>query len=127
MAYMSQEKKAKIKVELAKVVPKDWKYSLSVHNHSSIVMTIKSAPIDFIGEFLKHHPKIEKLVSHINVNEYYPENTFSGHTLDVIKDILAALNTGNHNRSDIQTDYFDVGHFLDLNIGSWDKPFVVIK
>lgn len=30
MAYMDQEKKAKIAAALKKVMPKDWKYSLSV-------------------------------------------------------------------------------------------------
>src|SRR5690606_40972107 len=43
---------------------------------------------------------------------------------DVMERIVAALNTGNWDRSDIQTDYFDVGHYVDLRIGTWDKPFV---
>jgi hypothetical protein len=33
------------------------------------------------------------------------------------------MNTGNWNRSDIMTDYFDVGHYIDLTFGTWDKPF----
>ena len=48
MAYMNQEKKAKIAAALKTVVPKGWKYSLAVRNHSSIVMNIKSAPVDLV-------------------------------------------------------------------------------
>jgi phenolic acid decarboxylase len=51
MAYVNQEKKAKI---LKKVMPKGWKYSLAVRNHSTIVCTIKSAPVDLnIGKWNK--------------------------------------------------------------------------
>ena len=32
---------------------------------------------------------------------------------------------GNHNNSDISTDYFDVGWYIDINIGKWDKPYEV--
>lgn len=39
MAYMAQEKKAKIAEALKLVVPKGWKYHLSVKNHSSICFT----------------------------------------------------------------------------------------
>ena len=49
MAYMNQEKKSKIAAALKGVVPDGWKYSLSVRNHSTIVMTITAAPFDLIG------------------------------------------------------------------------------
>lgn len=50
MAYMNQEKKAAIAAELKKVMPPDWKYSLRVQNHSTLVCCIKSAPIDLLAE-----------------------------------------------------------------------------
>jgi hypothetical protein len=37
---------------------------------------------------------------------------------------VRALNCDNYDNSDSMTDYFDVGHYVDLNIGKWDKPFV---
>lgn len=112
MAYMNQEKKAKIAAELKKVVPLDWKYSLAVENHSSLRMTVRSAPIDLGG------------LNSLTINEFYPENAFEGELLEIIKRIIEALNTGNHNNSDIQTDYFDVGHYVHLQFGAWNKPFV---
>ena len=33
----------------------------------------------------------------------------------------------NWNKSDIQTDYFDVNYYLMLTIGHWDKPFVRVS
>jgi hypothetical protein len=39
--------------------------------------------------------------------------------------IAKALNTGNFNNSDSQSDYFHVGFYSSLHLGRWDKPFVV--
>jgi hypothetical protein len=35
------------------------------------------------------------------------------------------MDIGNHDRSDIQTDYFDVGWYKSVNIGTWNKPYEV--
>ena len=48
MAFMNHAKKRLIADALKKVVPKDWKYTLAVRHHSTIVMTIRSAPIYFM-------------------------------------------------------------------------------
>jgi hypothetical protein len=32
---------------------------------------------------------------------------------------------GNHNRSDIMSDYHDVGWYVDINIGQWNKPYIL--
>jgi hypothetical protein len=32
---------------------------------------------------------------------------------------------GNHDKSDVMTDYFNVGWYIDINIGKWDKPYKV--
>ena len=33
------------------------------------------------------------------------------------------MNTGNWDESDIQTDYFDVGWYLQLSLGNWRTHF----
>jgi hypothetical protein len=43
-----------------------------------------------------------------------------------LQEIMPLMNAGNHDRSDIQTDYFDVGWYVDVNIGRWDRPYQVI-
>jgi hypothetical protein len=44
---------------------------------------------------------------------------------DVFGKIFDALNLENHDHSDIQSDYFDVGHYVELRIGAWKRPFVI--
>ncbi len=121
MAYMDQTKKAAIVAELKKVMPKDWKYSLRVHHHSSITLTIFSAPVDLIE---LHAQKDQWTNGYIQLNEYYLERQYSGDVLEILKAIRAALNTGNWDKSDIQTDYFNVGHYAYMHIGSFEKTFV---
>jgi hypothetical protein len=125
MAYVDQALKSQIATELKKVMPQGWKYSLAVNHHSTIVCTISAAPV----ELIKAHKATEyfkpESATHIEINPYHFESQLADTTLLAdFTAILGALNTDNHNRSDIQTDYFDVGHYVSLNIGRWNKPFV---
>jgi hypothetical protein len=119
---MDQAKKKVIAAALKLVVPKGWKWSLSVHNHTSITMTIKSAPIDLIG---LHKNKDASVKGHISLNEGWLDRAYEGEVLETMEKIAKALNTGNFNNSDIQSDYHHVGFYSSLHLGRWDKPFVV--
>lgn len=131
MAWMNQEKKAVIAAKLKEVVPPSWKYSLGVRNKSTIVFTVRSAPVDLVGEWLgianrvREHRGMELLErgGSVSINDYYVADQFD-ESLGVMVAIHEALDTDNHDRSDSQTDYFDVGHYIDMNIGAWDKPFI---
>lgn len=134
MAYMNQERKAAIAAELRKVVPAGWKYTLAVRNRSTIVMTIREAPVDLLQEVvdrvsrpappLQYRDRSQAILAdrHVVLNQYCLRLQLDA-SLETFEAITAALNKGNHNRSDIQTDYFDVGWYVDLQIGTWDKPF----
>jgi hypothetical protein len=125
MAYMNQTKKAAIAAELKKVVPADWKYSLAVRNGMSIVMTIKSAPIDLLRCFAESDYYKHEEATHKDVNVYhYQRNITDQEIAEIFNKIIVALNTENWDRSDSMSDYFDVGHYVDLQIGRWDKPFI---
>lgn len=135
MAYMSQEKKALIAAELKKVMPKTWKYTVGVNHHSTIVLTIACAPVDLVAEWNRvcqenhhgpEHIPFNPATSHIQVNEFYLERQFDK-SLPLFKKIKECLNTGNHDRSDMMTDYFDVGWYVSINIGRWNKPFVCTR
>lgn len=135
MAYMNQEKKAKIAEQLKKVVPKDWKYTLSVHNHSTLCMTVKSVPFSILEEVENcikgnwpNEPHRKSVVDseYYSVNPYHYEKAFKG-SLGVVEKIMGALNTGKHNNSDIMTDYFDVGHYVELSFGKWDKKLEILE
>lgn len=119
MAYMDQEQKAKINAELKKVMPKGWKWSLSVQHYSTIVLTIQAGPKELTECFRDGDTRHQ-------VNEFYLETQFSGKTLETMKKIRKALNLDNFDMSDSQSDYFHVGHYVSINIGKWDKPYQII-
>jgi hypothetical protein len=132
---MNQAKKKKIAAAL-KIALKGAgvKYTLGVHHHSSIVMNIQSAPVDLVQNHLDTISPLPQYRSYhaahspqkfMQVNTYWYREHFSGVALDLMTRICTALNEGNHDRSDIQSDYFDVGWYVHINIGRWDKPFQV--
>lgn len=126
MAYMSQENK-KSKEPLIKAILKKYgvKGSVSVKHLSTLVVTIKSGRIDFIGDYnTTGKGKRNTLDGYIQVNPYWCHEMFTGAAKDCLKEILDVMNDGNHNRSDAMIDHFDVGWYCDINIGQWDKPYV---
>ena len=126
MAYMSQEKKAKI-APAVKAILKKYKVkgSLSVRNHSSLVLTIKEGSVDFYSDY-GTTPEARKDAEKfgIQVNPYWYQDHFVGKSKKFLEEVIPAMNSGNHNNSDIQSDYFDVGWYIDVNIGKWNKPYV---
>jgi hypothetical protein len=128
MAYMSQERKAKTAAAALKtIVPAGWKWSLAVHNHSTIILTIQSAPVDLIAEVNRVGSSGHRgwqASGHCHINECALDAYVDGELLETFKEISAALNDGNHDRSDIQTDYFDVGWYTEIQLGRWNRPFI---
>jgi hypothetical protein len=131
MAYVDKAKKAKIKAALDAVVPKSWKWSLAVDNHTSIVFTVYRGPreLTVIPEHMSFGELVpERTADHRQINERHIGTQFPpGEVLEVAKKIVAALNTDNFDKSDIQSDYFHVGHYVNFNVGRWNKPFEVIE
>lgn len=132
MAYMNQETKARL-VKTAKSVLK--KYGLhgtfSVQNHSGIVCTINSGPIDFQAALARKESASTWIAStwigHCSVNVYWIADQWTGTAKDALMELYAALNEGNHDHSDISTDYFEVGWYVYINIGKWDRPYVITQ
>src|ERR1700693_923942 len=104
MAYITQNAKKVIAANLKKIVPASWKYSLSIHNHSEIVCTISSAPIDLIAACKNKH---NSDATYLTLNHYYLDNAFEGEVLDILNKIKTELNLNNYDNSDSQSDYFD--------------------
>ena len=135
MAYFTQEQKAKMAPKV-KLICKKYgvNASLSVYNHSVVVLKIKAASIDFINNY-------NEVLSHdfyrtaagqgpatgtLSLNPHHYSSAFTGQCLACLNELFDTLNEGNHDNSDIQSDYFDVGWYVDVNIGSWNKPFNLI-
>lgn len=131
MAYIGQDKKKEIAAELKKIIPEGWKYSLGIRHHSTLVLTISEAPVNLIAERAEMAKRRQQDnvwtgdETYMQVSPYWLDTKFEGERLEQMKAIVDALNNGNHDRSDIQTDYFDVGWYIDIKFGRYDKPFKV--
>lgn len=134
MAYMSQTKKAELAPAVKAALKKyGIKGSLSVHNHTSLVLTLKSGKIDFVKNYIETvqaHPRYNDRelgpVTHIDVNVYHYRDHFSGDAKKFLTEVITAMSVGNFDHSDSQTDYFHVGWWLDVQVGRWDKPYEVL-
>lgn len=141
MAYMSQERKAQI-APVVKAICKKYgvKASLAVRNHSTLALTVTQGNIDFVENFIKtdREKSYAKYLSQdqidyirknrtLDVNPYHFKSHFTGRALQFLTEVHSAMMTGNHDRSDIQSDYFDVGWYVDINIGRWNRPYAMEK
>lgn len=125
MAYVSQEMKAKLAPQIKAICKKyGVKGSIAVRHHSTLVLNVKSGTLDFFEEFARGE---DAKKFGIQVNPYHYEKHFTGNSLKFLTEVFTAMNDGNHDRSDIQTDYFDVGWYSDVNIGKWDNPYALIS
>ena len=135
MAYFDQEKKAKIAPKIKAILAKyKVKGSLAVRNHMTLCLNLKSGSIDFIANSNKvcsnNHYQVASgfkpsTSGYDQVNPYHFKDHYDGKALAFMQEVFHAMNDGNHDRSDIQSDYFDVGWYVDVNIGKWDKQYTV--
>ena len=125
MAYMSQDKKANIAPKVKAILKKfNVKGSLAVRNHSTLVLNVKAGSVDFMQDYGDEESARN---FGIQVNPYWYHEHFTGKSKQFLKEVLSAMNDGNHDRSDVQSDYFDVGWYVDVNIGKWNKPYTLEK
>lgn len=113
MAYVSQEKKAQLAPAIKAVLKKyNMKGSISVRNHTSLVVTVTSGTIDFGGDS-------------IQVNEYHIDRHYEGVARDFLNELLQAMKGADYfNHDDSMTDYFHRSHYTNINIGRWNKPYL---
>tara|TARA_R100000234_G_scaffold83757_1_gene53112 strand:+ start:179 stop:607 length:429 start_codon:yes stop_codon:yes gene_type:complete len=114
MAYMNQEKKKRLAPAIKEVLKKhNMKGTLSVQNYSQLTLTLKSGSIDFGTD---------------QINEYWYKDHFADNpaALAFLSEVIPAMNAENFDKSDIMTDYFHVGYYISVKIGSYDKPYELI-
>lgn len=109
MAFMNQERKNQLAPAIKAVLKKyGAKGTISVHNHSMLCVTIQESPFAVEG--------------HDDVNYYHIDRDYTGEKEAFLSELKDAMMFGNHNNSDIQTDYFDVGWYISISFGKWNKP-----
>lgn len=136
MAYMNQEKKAIIS-NLMKPILKKYKVkaTLSVDNHSTINLNIKSSAFDFVGIYNKYLKDSQELRypnqtftnrEHFKLTHGWVDDYYSGVELAFFKEAFTALQgAGYYNNTDSQIDYFDTAYYFYINVGDWNKPYVM--
>ena len=122
MTFISKEEK-NAKAILLRALGKKYGVTLTVarHNHSTIVLNISKGKIDFFNDY-----NLKDDSGYIQVNHYKIDYDFCGISHEFLNDAFRILNNGNYNNSDSMTDYFDIGFYVDINIGKFQKPYIFI-
>lgn len=132
MAYIDQDRKKQLEPAI-KALLKEYglKGSLRISHHSTLILTISAGEIDFIGNYNEtgernHYRAISwsPAKGNIQANHYHLDTTFSGRAFEALDKIRDAMMVGNHDNSDPMSDYFDVGWWIAIHIGSWNKPYI---
>ncbi len=135
MAYMSQDQKKTLLPGIKAVLAKyRMKGTVAVRHHSTLVVNITEGPLDLIGNA---NAKAEErcpigerrvvLKDYMDVNNYHARDHFSGDCQAFVLALLEACNAGNWDKSDLQTDYHNVGWYVDINIGRSNKPYTLLQ
>ena len=128
MAYIGADSVKAIRVALKAEFP-EIKFSVTLDNHSSVNISIMESPYNLINEHTADEADIK--FGYSSINHYYPERYAHEALYQRIWDIvkIAPFNAGTedepwYDRSDIQSDYFDVSYYLTLRVGKWNKAYV---
>lgn len=137
MAYYSQERKKTIQPGIKALLAEyGLKGSLSVKNHSTVQLNIKSGDIDFIGsrnEIIRANNEGRTEHDYGYQNEitrgymqlhFNSKDDFTGKAQEFIAKAFALLNEENFDKSDSQSDYFHVGWYSYIYIGDWEAPYI---
>ena len=116
MAYISTEEVKVIREELKKNFPSrlGWKLSIVRRDYLSLSISIIKAPFEL---------RNDQNNAYEQVNQYWIESRENKQSIPPLKKIFEIANKNNYNRSDVQSDYFDVGYYLNISIGHFGKPF----
>ena len=143
MAFMDQKRKAQLAPGIKSVLRKyGLKGSLKVGGHTSLSLTVTEGSLDFIGNAVELLNREADTWPHetrgkwmreaaanmlksqsMDVNTYHAKDAFTGICQKAALELIEAMNVGNHDESDPQTDYFNVGWYIHVNIGRWNKPY----
>jgi hypothetical protein len=132
MAYMNQERKAVIAEKVKPILAKYGVKGTLKTDKYSITLTLKSGSIDFIGDLNSDRMRWDiskddlRKDYNLSVNPYWFQEHYNGDSYFFLKEVIDALKAADwYDRSDAQVDYFDTAYYYNVNIGNWQKPYVV--
>jgi len=139
MAYVSQEMKKNLAPGIKAVLKKyGMKGTIAVRNHMALVVTLKSGKLDLLGSAQRHNDMVAArqgresypVGSYLQVNHFWADK-WAEETGDVeignfYSELVAAMKGEQYfDESDAMTDYFHCSHYLNINAGDWNKPYVL--
>lgn len=142
MAYISkpeiQEKRKQIN---ALCIQYGVSATVSGANTSSVTVTIRKGKTDFLGNHVdtvkanwvtNDQQIIDNAEWHVKrgyftCNHYYLDRQFSGDALEFLEQLLVILKIGHYDNSNAMIDYFDTAYYIHINIGQWNKPYLLTR
>ena len=111
MAYVSQEMKKELAVDIKKVLKKyGCKGNIGVKNHMSLYVDVMEGPIDFDFSHGEGYSQ---------VNTYWINDHYKGIAKQFLNELLTAMKGKNYyNNDNAMIDYFDRSHYTDINVGN---------
>lgn len=124
MAYVNQEMKKQLAPSIKAVLKKyGMKGTLAVENYSTLVCNIKSGKLDLLEACgAKEYGR-----DYVQVNHYWIDNNFSDPTAASFLNELADALKGPDffDESDAMIDYFHCSHYIQINVGQFDRPYIL--
>ena len=139
MAHMCQKRKKQLAPAIKEVLKKyNVRGTLSVEDHSALVVTIREGPIDFetqynerqkaqlVREYGAEYPErmFFPCEGAIQVNRHFLKE-WEGVAGELLKELLSAM-MGDlwYDNSDPQFDHFDIAYYMHIHVGEWNKPYI---
>lgn len=109
---------ATVRATLKEKLP-EYKFSVTTEHYTQISVSLMAGPVPV----LKHSSN----GGYVQLNPWYLNNDdrLTKDGLRVMTIALAALNAEWWDKSEPQTDYFCCAFYRSLNIGRWDRPYVI--
>ena len=98
----------------------DCKFSVTRKDYNSITVALMEAPFEAIPQRDYEDGYTAKPRHMQNAAKFGTEEA-----REIMKDIEIFGNSYNYDCSDAYTDYFETGFYLWMEIGKWNKPFIV--
>ena len=129
-AFMNQDRKKVIAQAVKPVLAKyGVKGSLKVRNHMTIVLTIKEGKLDFWNDRNREAFRgslADMFPGHLDVNPYHHQTHYTGQSKAFFAEVFQALKAADwYDKSDAMVDYFNTAYYMDVQVGKWDKPYVL--
>lgn len=112
MAFIEKTQVQEFRNKIKKEFPaKDgWKFSITRKHFSGIDIAILQGPVNFLEKYR-------------NGQQIMPRNDDHPY----LQKIYNIANSGNYDNSDAMTDYFDIGWYVWMSVGAWDKEYNFVK